>query len=175
MDRARIAFLVKKLKNGQREYFSEFYTQTSPAAFYLAKKYCGVEAEDIVQDAYISFLSGIRKIDEYRNPLSYLFSVVRSKSIDYLRKRSRTDVFDHTQDADVPVLDDYDEGYPLLERCKKALSAEDFSLLELVIVYGYKQKEAAKILGKPLATVNYRYHRILSKVKSILKEGQNED
>lgn len=37
MDRAKVTSLVFKLKEGQKEYFDEFYAQTSAAAFYLAK------------------------------------------------------------------------------------------------------------------------------------------
>lgn len=176
MDRAKVTSLVLKLKEGRKEYFDEFYAQTSAAAFYLAKKYCGAsEAEDVMQEAYLSFLANIHKVDPSYNPVSYLLGIVKSKAVDYLRKSGRTDVFDHTQTSELFVSDNYDEGYPLLDRCKKLFGEEDFTLFELIIVYGYKQKEVAKIMNKPLATVNWRYHRLLSRAKAIFKEMQNED
>ena len=62
MDRAKVTSLVFKLKEGQKEYFDEFYAQTSAAAFYLAKKYCGAsEAEDVMQEAYLSAIALARK------------------------------------------------------------------------------------------------------------------
>ena len=133
MDRAKVTSLVFKLKEGQKEYFDEFYAQTSAAAFYLAKKYCGAsEAEDVMQEAYLSFLANIHKVDPSYNPVSYLLGIVKS---------GRTDVFDHTQTSELSVFDNYDEGYPLLDRCKKLFCEEDFTLFELIIVYGYKQKD----------------------------------
>lgn len=66
--------------------FSDFYTTFYRKAFLFAKSYVHDKwaAEDIASEALASLWESSRKY-EVRHPLTFLFSIVKNKSIDYLR------------------------------------------------------------------------------------------
>ncbi len=66
--------------------FNDFYKKYYRRIFLFAKSYVHSEwaAEDIASDALVSLWESIKKY-EIRHPLTFLFSIVRNKSIDYLR------------------------------------------------------------------------------------------
>jgi RNA polymerase sigma-70 factor, Bacteroides expansion family 1 len=66
--------------------FDGFYRRHYGKAFLFAKSYVHDfwAAEDIASEALIS-LWEMKKKDEIRDPLAFLFSIIKNKSIDYLR------------------------------------------------------------------------------------------
>jgi RNA polymerase sigma-70 factor (ECF subfamily) len=66
--------------------FAEFYKNHYRKAFLFAKSYVHDHwvAEDIASEALISFWE-IREKHEINHPLTFLLSIVKNKSIDYLR------------------------------------------------------------------------------------------
>lgn len=74
--------------------FNDYYTAYYRKAFLFAKSYVHDKyiAEDIASESIIAFWENMRKY-EINHPLTFLFSIVKNKSIDYLRlefKRQET-------------------------------------------------------------------------------------
>lgn len=171
MDYRRIKKLVEHLKKGQKEYFDEFYNITKSSVFYVVRKMIFEDdlIKDIMQEAYISFLNNLQKINQNDNPLSYLLTIAKNKTIDELRKNKHynddIDVYDFPLEGESDIKD-----FPLLIYSKYHLTKEEFYILEMSIVLGYKRVEIAKILNQPISTVNWKYNQILKKVKDFYKE-----
>lgn len=167
----KINFILNKLKEGKKDYFDEFYNLTKAAVFYTVKKYLKVDyaAEDIMQETYISFLENLRGVKG--DPVPYLITIAKNKSLDYLKKESKIDRTDDIGDLSLSVEDTKKSEFVLLDLCRRKLNDEDFKILELSVVYGYKRVEVAKMLDKPVSTVNRRYNDILKKLKTFYKEA----
>ena len=169
----KINALIEELRQGKQEYFNSFYDLTKNAVFYTIKKIVGNcdIASDVMQDTYIAFFNSINSIDKSKNAYSYLLTIARNKSINEYKKVVRVEYVDFLET--IP----YEAGEldaPLLDYCKQNLSLEEFSMLEWFIIYGYKQVEIAKLLNKPVSTVNWQYQQLLKKINKYYKEVYNE-
>ncbi|WP_251545120.1 RNA polymerase sigma factor [Pumilibacter intestinalis] len=173
----RLIELIRRLKRGDKNGFEEFYRLTKSAVWYVIsrKLFDRQKAEDVMQETYVKFLNSLQKVDEEGNPMAYLLTIAKNKSLDEYKKNAKEQLSDEMEEhggrADFysPLADS-----PLLCLCKEKLAAEEFELLELTVVFGYRRVEAAKMLGKPVSTVNRQYHSVLKKVKKLYKEAYDE-
>ena len=190
MKKHKLESLVEKLKEGKSEYFDEFYDLTKVSVYCVIKKVVNDNAlvQDLMQETYIKFLNSLHKIDSNYNPFSYLLMIARNKAIDELRKSGRIDYVDFEDTLDnvtsininkiaVELTDDDNavpNDFPLLKYCKEHLSSEDYKILEMTTLLGYRRVEVAEMLNIPKSTLNWRYNQILKKVKSFYKEVYSE-
>ena len=88
-NKERINELALRLKNGDNSVFEELYKLTSSKAYFLAIQIVGNEheAEDIVQDSYISALEKISTLEKSESFMSWFNRIVANKSKDYLKKK----------------------------------------------------------------------------------------
>ena len=172
MRQKRISFLIRQLKAGKKEFFDEFYETTRPAVFYIIRKYTAdfALAEDIMQEAYISYLNNLDKVDETRNPVSYLMTLVKNKTIDALRKLTPETTEVEAEKINLQTTDTYSSDMPLLAYAKKMLTYEEYYILIMTAVYGYRRVEVAKKLNRPVTTVNRKYNVILKKIEKYYAE-----
>ena len=169
MDNKRINTIVKKLKKGKSEYFDEFYNLTKGNIYYVIKSIVIVEqdAEDIMQDTYISFINNLDKIDDNKNCYYYLLQMARNKSLNHYNANKRlslTEDFSYIEKTG-EMIDN-----SVIEYIKSNLSSEEWDLVEKCVFYGYKQVELAKMYNMPIATLSYKYNKALSKAKKLYKE-----
>ena len=162
--------LVEKLKKGQQEYFGEFYDLTKKSVYYsiLAIVSRREDAEDIMQDTYVTFINNLIKICDNKNGYYYLLQIAKNKSINHYnraKKESLTEDFSHYESGE--QLDVYRD----LDNLKGKLSEEEWYYIEHCVILGFKQKEIAKMLNLPTSTVGYKYNKALQKAKIIYEEG----
>ena len=55
---------------------------------------------------------------------------------------------------------------------KKILNSEELEIVLLYVVSGYKHREIAKILDKPLGTILWSYNNSIKKLKKALKDKE---
>lgn len=170
MNYLRLKILLEKLKSGEKKYFDEFYERTKASLYFLIKKFFfdRNEIEDIMQEAYLSFILNIDKVKG--NPLPYLLQTAKNKALDALKKDSKIDRTAEIGDLNLFVNDEYLSEFPLLAECRKKLNDEEYFILEHTVIFGYTRVEVSKMLNKPISTVNRKYNDILGKVKKIHKE-----
>ena len=106
MERSEIKTLFEQLKAGKKEYFSRFYTLTKRSVYFTVRKYSRDEffIEDVMQDAYISFLNNMQSIDG--DPLPYLITITKNKALDAVRKDSKTDKSVEIEDLPISKTDE---------------------------------------------------------------------
>ena len=171
MEKARIKSTFLKLKEGKKEYFSEFYNLTKTSVYFTARKFSRDEyfIEDVMQEAYISFLNNIHRIDG--DPLPYLITATKNKALDAIKKDKNVDKTVEIEDLPIAKTDEYSTDFPLLDKYRQMLTDGEFYILENIVLMGYTQTEVAKKLNKPVSTVNYTYKTILKKLSKIKKEA----
>jgi RNA polymerase sigma-70 factor (ECF subfamily) len=138
-----------------------------------------MEAEDIMQEA---FLSAFEKIDTYRGEVSFgawLKRIVINKSLDSLKKKSLE--FDSLEDSGVDVPEKESNGEHMedltlkIEEVRKAITRlpEKYRIvLSLYLVEGYDHDEIAGILNINSSTSRSQLVRAKQKLVNIISEDQ---
>ncbi|MBE5731755.1 MAG: RNA polymerase sigma factor [Clostridiales bacterium] len=156
---------ILKFKNGDYTDFDEFYKQTSKQVYFSALTILRDRglAEDIMQETYVSFLSSLQSVHNSDNVLAYLCVIARNKSINKIKKDDKTL---YNDEALTVQKVDFNEGNSGFEEIISLLDdSEAREIITYHIVLGFKFREIAEILGKPLGTVLWKYNRALAKLR----------
>ena len=132
------------------------------------------EAEDIMQD---SFLTAFRKLNKYNGEVSFgswLKKIVINRSLDTLRKRK---VLFEELHAELPVVDEREsEVEPItvaeVKTAINQLSDGYRTILSLILFEGYDHEEVSEILGIKNVTSRTQFSRARQKLRDILTENK---
>ncbi len=124
------------------------------------------DAEDILQEVWLSV---IKHRDNYQDKgkfKSLLFKIARTKIIDMHRKRKK----EKELTEDIPANEINFELKIDIENALKKLSFDEREIFYLKEISGLSFKEIAEIMGLPLGTVLSKMYRTLQKLRKILKD-----
>ena len=162
------------LKNGNTASLEFIYLNTKNAVFSviyaILKDY--QLSEDVMHDTYIKMSKNIMYYKPNTNPKAWIVTIAKNLAINVYNRRKR----ETSIDIDSSVYGEYkiDENGNGME-LKKALSQLNETERQIVLLHclgGFKHREIAKILDKPIGTVMWTYNNSLSKLKRIM--GINE-
>lgn len=168
--------LIAKCRNGDQVAQYEIYKLYSRAMFNTALRICGnqEEAEDVLQEA---FLSAFRNIKSYREDATFgawLKRIVVNKAISSLHKNQKealmVEEVGEFQDKEPVGQSEVPLGLTV-GRVKEALMLlpKGFrSVLSLYLLEGYDHKEISEILGISESTSKSQYKRAKDKLRMIL-------
>lgn len=154
-----------------RKEFEELALPYMDSFYNVALRMTGneVEAQDLVQDAYLRALRFFDKFQKGTNFKAWIFKIIKNIYINKYRKESKTPQMLDVSDAEVtgllstPNTPEEEIFNDLLDDdVTKALDAlpDDFRLtLILSDIEGFSYKEIAEILDCPIGTVMSRLHR----------------
>lgn len=174
MNRAKLNKCVLRIKEGDEQAFAEMYEATRRGVFsyvYSILRNFAV-AEEIMQDTYINVKLKISTYKENTNFTAWLLQIAKNLSYNYLRKSKRETVSD---EAVVKAGKSYsipDEGKPVISAMRKVLGQEELQIVLLHVVSGYKHREIAEFLGKPLGTVTWTYKNAVRKTREYLEKEE---
>lgn len=82
--------LARKVKKGDKKAFEELYRLTSSKAYFVALQICNdkQEAEDILQESYITALNKISSLERTESFMGWFNRIVINKSKDFLKKKN---------------------------------------------------------------------------------------
>lgn len=162
---------VLRLKAGEREAFDYIYDNTYKVVFFVVHNIVRQRetAEDIVQDTYITAL---RNIDSYssNNLLAWLTTIAKRFALNSYNRGKRERITDFQEEGEWLCRGDMpdDDTIGLIKTAEKVLNAEDFQIVIMCAVAGYKRREVAKMMDMPTSTVTHRYTTSLQKLKRII-------
>ncbi|MCC8024411.1 MAG: RNA polymerase sigma factor [Clostridium sp.] len=168
--------MLQKMGAGDREAFREFYQETARSvySFILSLTKSPTEAEDLMQETYLSVWT---KADSYvpqGKPLAWVFTIARN--LCYMRfreQRQRSDValeeLEGREEGRVcDSLEQAADRKVLLDALSK-ISREERQIVLLHAAAGMKHREVAEALEMPLATELSKYNRSMKKLQTILQ------
>jgi RNA polymerase sigma-70 factor, ECF subfamily len=141
------------------------------------------EAEDITQETFLKAWKSFKKFDPNKNFKTWLFTIARNTTFDYLRKRknisfSRLDApegeggsFSETIPDIEPLPDEMFERKELGKEVEKALSQIRQDFREIILLHYTEEltfDEISEVVGKPLNTVKSQHRRALSAIRKII-------
>lgn len=181
---------VDRAKQQDAAAWDELYTNTRREAYFVALKVCGKEqdAEDLVQEAYLTAFEKLPQLQEAENFPSWLHMIVANKCRDYLKKKKPT-LFSELQRDDAPSpdwADDREENLPdvkLDHQETVRLVAEMIDGLpedqKLCLLLYYRDEltvaqiaEALQVSeGTVKSRLNYGRQKVKTKVEELEKQG----
>lgn len=190
LDKELVSSLVIQLQNGDMKAFEKLYNLTNQKAYFVAKKITKHEqdAQDILQESYITVLSKISELTKPESFESWLNQIVANKAKDWLRKKNFS-LFNSDEDEKnvVEFLPDDSFSYSPHENLDKKATQElvDGIIDELsednrlcVLLYYFDEMSVADIaesVGIPEGTVKSRLFNsrkeIETKVRALEKKG----
>ena len=138
------------------EAVTDVYEQCRRQLRAVAARYVGDDAEDVVQDAFVSALRYGNTFRGDSAPTTWLYRIVANTSIDHCRRRRRRD---HAMLGDTyrPVAADaaLEESFALRTALRQ-LTPEQCRVFVMYDVLGHTHVEIARLLAIPLGTSKSR-------------------
>jgi RNA polymerase sigma-70 factor (ECF subfamily) len=144
--------------------FLEFYARTAGRLNGYLRKLTGDAslAEDLLQEAYLRFLTRSRVLDDDEHQKNYLFRIATNLARDHYRREQRRPIL--TEPGVAEPADDCGEVWSMLGN----LSSRDRELLLLAYVEGMTHKEISQITGLMRASVKPLLFRARRRFASVL-------
>lgn len=167
--------IILKFKSGDesglRLLFDLYY---APLCVYAHKYFDSIDqAEDIVQEAFITLWEKKRLINFTGSIKSYLFSIVRNNSINKIKQENRYR-FEEIENKAYGIIEDKFESQQLEERKSKLyheieqLPEQCKKVFEAIVFEKMKYAEVAVELNVSVNTVKTHYSRALKQLRSNL-------
>ena len=171
MDRTELDYLFTKLMHGDEDAFEKIYKETKRGVFSFVYSICNdyYTAEEMMQETYIRIRSAINTYKPGGNALAWMFTIAKNLTLNEMAKRKReipTDLEDPAlgYQASYTMPEEEEEGL-LVSLVKKILNPDEQQIVMLHVVSGFKHREIAEMMHKPLGTVLWAYNNALSKLK----------
>lgn len=164
---------LQRLARGDDSGFEEFYRATKGMMYHIALGVLGEKSlsEDAMQSAYLKIVSNAARYRPGSNPTAWAARIVKNEALNLKKSRMREYFVDEQEN--LALFGARPDDYGLLtDVARRTLSEEEFTVLMLAAVDGYRRREIAAMLGVPIATVTWRYQRALHKLRHALKGGE---
>lgn len=171
MDYKKLERKIEKLKEGDLEAFDYIYDCTNRIVYFLILKIVKnkIYAEDILQDTFIRALSCLSQYKKDTNFIGWICAIGKSLAINHLKKiRHEINV-----DFDLGTYDDNSSENELpyiFDIATKILSEDEYKIIMLCHVSGYKRREVSVMLDMPIGTVTWKNNEALKKLKQYLEK-----
>jgi RNA polymerase sigma-70 factor, ECF subfamily len=174
--------LLRRISEGDRAAFAEFYDLYSSLLFSVAVKILRdqKEAEDVLQDVFIQIWDKAKAFDaKLGKPSSWAMTFVRNKAIDRIRASQRRAKLVESATAEIlptqlegPSANDSVCGREKAEFIRTAVIAlptEQRQAIEMAFFSGLTQNEISERLREPLGTIKARIRRGMLKLREKLE------
>ena len=180
MDKKLLDEYLIKLKRGDNDAFDGIYHLTKRGVFSLVLSIVKnpYAAEDIMQDTYLKIKEKILYYKDGTNGYAWILTIARNLSLNYLNKNNKIDVLDTTEHEYLTAVTDKNfdkDDMPIFKIAKNHLNDFELQVVILYSVYGYKHREIAKALNKPLGSVLWTYNNAIKKLQKVLKKEDKHE
>ena len=170
--------LMKKFQEGNENSFEELIIKYRANAICFAQRYTLDKfiAEDITQESFAYLYVYKDKYNEKYSFKTYLFSIIRNKSIDYYRKSKREDLQSNLynlSNSDIPedIILRNERKNLVINNINKL--KEDYKIAIYLIDYEeFSYKEAGTILEKNSAQMKILVFRARRKLKLLIEQEE---
>ncbi len=168
MDKQLLEKNMQSMQIGSEQAFEVVYNLTRKKVFFtilsIIKDY-GL-AEELMQDTYIKIRQNIGKYNKNTNAQAWILQIARNLTLNAYNRRKKEIIPD---DANTEYLFNSNTEEDLLNQMllKKLLLTLEVDERQVVTLHtmGYKHREIAQQLNKPLGTVLWLYNKSIKKLK----------
>jgi len=161
--------LLIGLKSGCPGALEEIY-RTSKRAVYVsafAVLRNHADTEDIMQDTYLRIAQSVKKYRPKGKPLAWICTIAKNLALNALKNRKRFVPLDSLSEQPAPAAE---ESAGIMELAAQVLSEKELEAVLLKTCHGFSHKEIADLTKEPYATVRWRYHISIEKLKHYIEK-----
>lgn len=167
---------VERFIEGDAKAFDYIYDKTYKVVYFVI---FGIvknttHAQDLVQETY---LKAFRNLSSFvaDNFVAWITTMARNIAINEYNRLKREKLTDFVAEnnyieGDFRMPDE--DSFGLIKLAQEKLSEEDYKIVVMCVISGYKRREVADILGMPISTVSYRLQSALDTLKRNLQGGR---
>lgn len=133
-------------------------------------------AEDMMQTAYIRLRTTISSYRTGENAYAWLYTIAKNATLNEMARQKReksTDAFEEESTFGTYSIDE--ECSPITTVMNKVLGEEERQIVTLHVISGFKHREIAEMLEKPLGTELWTYNNALAKLKRELEKEKADE
>ena len=179
MDDETLCAKIKQVADNSesaREAMHDIYAEMKDSIYTFILLHTGRQnrylAEDIMQETFVAVYGSAKNFKSNKNPRAWLLTIARNKAVSQIRALSRTvtmegEFFD-SEAFSVPFADGTGA-----ESLLSHLSEQDREIVVLHVIYGFKHREIAKIIQRPIGTVMRRYKQSIDSMRENITQNDN--
>lgn len=177
MDKLLLEKNIEKMKLGDEKAFEVVYELTKKQVFFSAyaiiKDYG--KAEELMQDTFIKVRKHITSYKKNSNALAWITRIARNLAITTYHKQKKELITDELEQDFLFHASDENTmlNNMLLKKLLTLLNLEERQVVMLHTL-GYKHKEIAKQLNKPLGTILWVYNKALKKLQQEMRKNEEK-
>lgn len=167
MNKREIDVTLNKIAQGDNKAFERLYIETRRGIYAFLFSYFKnyADCEDALQTTYLKIKQNIGQYRESSNGLAWILQIAKNTALNELKKQKRNESLSVCQSMSVD-----EQNNSVIDVMKKVLSEDEYEIVILHVIWGYKHKEIAKRLNCPIGTITSKYNRSVKKIKQALKE-----
>jgi len=180
LDENELKTIARRIKNSEQGAFDALFRKYYAPLVQMSYRYTRQKssASDIVQDAFVKLWQMRSNIDPELSIVSYLYTIVRNLSLNYLRNRSKEqsgidEEKIHAEQESYPVgepEEDYNQKLALLKNWVSELPERQQMAFSLSRFEGLEHYEIATVMNISSRTVNNHITAALDNLKSRYEE-----
>jgi RNA polymerase sigma-70 factor (ECF subfamily) len=166
--------LILRIKNKERDALECLYKSLKSLVYGLALAILKNhdDASDVMQNVFIKVWQTASQYRQGTDAKAWIFKITRNLALYQLRGQKHTTGIDEyageifTDDKVSPTLDKL-----MLQGLLSNLDKNERQIIILYSIWGYSHKEIAKIMGKPYATIRWRFSNSINKLSKLVEEN----
>ena len=166
MDTKELDRLLVKMQEGDNLAFEKLYegTRRGVYAFLYTYFHNAADTEDVMQTVYLRIKTSVSVYSQGTNARAWILQIAKNCALDVLRKRKR-----EVSSEEIEILAEPTVGETtVLDTMKRTLNEEEQRIVTLHVLWEYKHREIAEMLGMPTGTVTSKYKRAIEKLRKAL-------
>ena len=168
MKKTVIDKLLCNVALGDERSFEQLYEGTKNGVFAFLYTYLHnrADTEDALQTVFLKVKLHVSGYRQGTNGNAWLLQIAKNTALNMLAKRKNDASLD---DVVVPHNDQYKDG-SITKLMQQVLDEEEQRVVTLHVLWSYKHREIAELIGCPTSTITSKYKRAIAKLKKSLKE-----
>lgn len=173
MNGAKLESKVAQYAAGDRRAFDYIYESTNRPVYFAAlyivrdKSY----AEDVMQETYLRALGALERYNAGTNFTAWLVKIAKNIALNHVKKSARESPSDFTDEQEIRKYGSHETELPyIFDVAAKILDEQQYEIVMLCHVAGYKRREVAEMMDLPVGTVTWKNNEALKKLKQYLKK-----
>lgn len=175
--------LVRNFLNGDEASFNKIANKYKHKIYWHARRMTGnhLDADEVVQEVLLVMYNKLKDFQFKSSLYTWIFRVVSTRSLNYLRKRSIRNIFTFGDSAEVDLAGTEDivenlEMKEKLQKVDKLLLTLPVRQREVFIMRNYNElsyEEIAELTGKSIGGLKANYFHAAKKIMELMKNEEN--
>ena len=161
--------LLRRIADGDERAFEALYLETRRGVYAFLYTYLRNhhDTEDAMQTVYLKIKQGIHLYDKARGGRAWILEIAKNQALNMLARNGRVEC---VEDLDPYLSTPPDGSLPIRDLMERILAEEERRIVVLHVLWGYRHREIAAILGLPIGTVTSKYKRATDKLRRAIRE-----